>query len=179
MKKVLLSCVTSLLFLVGCNISPSLDGQYIKIKDNDRGSSLNVLNMNLVKEVNFGNNMCRFDYFGTTMSGQYKIDGNYVYIQVGGDLGTLAMEIIDKETLEGEGWISGTFKKINSFKAKKLPAIGYYKTKSELNVRTGPGTDYFKIETISADTKVKVVKEIGEWCEIENDGYRGFVQKEF
>ena len=101
MKKVLLSCVTFLLFLVGCNISPSLDGQYIKIKDNDRGSSLNVLNMNLVKEVNFGNNMCRFDYFGTTMSGQYKIDGNYVYIQVGGELGTLAMEIIDKETLEG------------------------------------------------------------------------------
>jgi Bacterial SH3 domain. len=179
MKKVLLSCVTFLLFLVGCNISPSLDGQYIKIKDNDRGSSLNVLNMNLVKEVNFGNNMCRFDYFGTTMSGQYKIDGNYVYIQVGGELGTLAMEIIDKETLEGEGWISGTFKKINSFKAKNLPAIGYYKTKSELNVRTGPGTDYFKIETISADTKVKVVKEIGEWCEIENDGYRGFVSKEF
>lgn len=73
MKNVLSCCVISLLFLISCNISSSLDGQYIKIKDNDRGSSLNVLNMNLVKEVNFGNNMCRFDYFGTTMGVNTKL----------------------------------------------------------------------------------------------------------
>ena len=180
MKNVLFVSLISLSLMVSCNISPSIDGQYIKIKDNDRGNSMNVLNLNLVKEVNFGNNMCRFDYFGTTMSGQYTIDGNYVYIQVGGELGTLAMEIIDKETLEGEGWISGTFKKINSFKSKNRSAVGYYKTKSELNVRTGPSTDYFKIETISADTKVKVVKMIDDkWCEIEHNGYSGFVSKDF
>jgi hypothetical protein len=45
------------------------------------------------------------------MSGEYAIDKNYVYIKVDGELGTLAMEIIDDKTLEGEGWISGTFKK--------------------------------------------------------------------
>ena len=45
------------------------------------------------------------------MSGEYSIDGNYVYIAVGGELGTLAMEIINENTLEGEGWISGTFDK--------------------------------------------------------------------
>lgn len=89
------------------------------------------------------------------------------------------MEIIDNETLEGEGWISGTFKKISSFKAKNLPAVGYFRTKSELNMRTGPSTDFFKIETVSADTKVKVVKIIGEWCEIEYNGYSGFVSKKY
>jgi hypothetical protein len=32
-------------------------------------------------------------------------------VKVGGELGTLTFEIIDSETLEGEGWASGTFKK--------------------------------------------------------------------
>jgi hypothetical protein len=98
------------LILSGCG-NNTLEGRYVKIKENDRGSSLNLLGINLVKEVNFGDEICRFDYFGTTMSGKYTIDNNYVYINVGGDLGTLAMEIIDDNTLEGEGWISGTFKK--------------------------------------------------------------------
>ncbi len=179
MKKILFVCAVSIVVLASC-MSPSLDGQYLKIKDNGRGSSLNVFNMNLVKEVNFGNNMCRFDYFGTTMSGKYRIDGNYVYIEVGGELGTLAMEIADRETLEGEGWIFGTFKKTTSFASKNRPAIGYYKTKSELNVRTGPSTDYFKIETISANTRVKVVRMINDkWCEIEHSGYSGYVSKKY
>jgi len=99
-----------ILILSGCTMS-SIEGKYVKVKENDRGSKLNILGLSLVKEVNFGNKICRFDYAGTTMSGEYTIDGKYVYINVGGELGTLAMEIIDKRTLEGEGWISGTFKK--------------------------------------------------------------------
>ena len=100
----------SVSILSGC-AKNSLEGRYVKVKENKRGSSLNLLGINLIKEVNFGEKICRFDYFGTTMSGEFTIDKNYVYIKVGGDLGTLAMEIIDDKTLEGEGWISGTFKK--------------------------------------------------------------------
>lgn len=102
--------VLSALLLMSCS-KTNLSGRYVKVKENNRGNSLNVLKINLVKEVNFGDKVCRFDYFGTTMSGEYTIDKKYVYIKVGGDLGTLAMEIIDENTLEGEGWISGTFKK--------------------------------------------------------------------
>lgn len=72
---------------------------------------MNVLGLSLVEKVQFTEKFCRFDYAGNPMSGEYKIDGNYVYIEMGGELGTLAMEIINDETLEGEGWISGTFKK--------------------------------------------------------------------
>ena len=99
-----------IILLSGCT-KTSREGRYVKIKENDRGSSMNVLGISLIKEVNFGDKICRFDYVGTTMSGEYTIDGNYIYIEVGGELGTLAMEIIDEHTLEGEGWISGTFKK--------------------------------------------------------------------
>lgn len=102
--------ILGIMLLSSC-AKTSIEGKFVKVKENDRGSSMNVLGMNLIKEVNFGDKICRFDYFGTTMSGEFTIDGDYVYIEVGGELGTLAMEIIDNQTLEGEGWISGTFKK--------------------------------------------------------------------
>jgi hypothetical protein len=103
----------SALILSGCTKS-KLEGRYIKTKENDRGNSMNILGLSLINEVNFGDKICRFDYAGISMSGEYTIDKNYVYINVGGELGTLSMEIIDNQTLEGEGWISGTFeKKIN------------------------------------------------------------------
>jgi len=169
-----------MLLLTNCT-SSSLDGQYIKVKNNDRGNSLNVLDINLVKEINFGNSMCRFDYLGNTMSGKYKIEGDYVYIDAGVELGTLSMQVTDKgQTLEGEGWISGTFRKITSFRSKNKPAIGYYRTTSKLNVRTGPGTEFFKIETIDVDQELKVIQIINdEWCEIEYNNYSGFVSKQF
>jgi hypothetical protein len=88
-----------------------MEGTYIKVKENDRGSSMNVFGLSLIEKVQFSDKFCRFEYAGTPMSAEYKVDKNYVYIEVGGELGTLAMEIIDDETLEGEGWISGTFKK--------------------------------------------------------------------
>ncbi|MCK9400660.1 MAG: hypothetical protein M0Q51_11800 [Bacteroidales bacterium] len=118
MKKIVRSNVIFILLIVfvstGCVnapviVKPKVEGKYVKVKDNGRGSSLNLLNINLIKEVNFGEKICRFDYFGTTMGGKYTIDGNYVYIEVGYDIGTLAMEIVGSDTLEGEGWISGTF----------------------------------------------------------------------
>lgn len=108
--KYILFLILSILIFSGCT-KTTLSGRYVKVKENNRGSELNLLKLNLVKQVNFGDKVCRFDYFGTTISGEYTIDKNYVYIKVGGDLGTLSMEIIDDQTLEGEGWISGTFKK--------------------------------------------------------------------
>ncbi|MEI6556498.1 MAG: hypothetical protein WCL70_12985 [Paludibacter sp.] len=60
----------SVMILSSCT-KTSLSGRYIKVKENDRGSSLNILKVNLVKEVNFGEKICRFDYFGTTMSRIY------------------------------------------------------------------------------------------------------------
>jgi len=86
------------LILSSCT-KTSLEGRYINVKGG------------LVSEVNFGEKICRFNYIFITMSGEYTIDKNYVYIKAGGDLGNLAMKIIDDKTLEGEGWISGTFKR--------------------------------------------------------------------
>ena len=109
LRNVIIGTIGILLF--SCTTKPSITGCYTKVKENDRGTVWNVFQKGLVDTIYFGERNCRFDYFGIPMGGEYKIDGNYVYIAVGGELGTLSMEIIDSHTLEGEGWISGTFKK--------------------------------------------------------------------
>ena len=100
------------LIIFSCN-QKSLDGEFVKVKENNRGGELNILKKGLVTKISFNGNHCNFEYFGIPMSGEYKIDKNFVYIKTGGELGTLSLEIIDKNTLEGEGWISGTFERKN------------------------------------------------------------------
>jgi len=108
----------------------------------------------------------------------YEKDGNIIRIKT--DKSDLMLTIQDNETLIGEGFAKGIYKKLSSFKSKNKLAIGFYQTKSELNVRTGPGTNYAKIETLSKGTKVNVIEIIdNDWCEIEKDGYAGFVSKKY
>ena len=163
------------ILITGCT-SSSIDGKYIKTKSNNRGGLFD----GFVSEIEFKNNYCNFIYFGIPMSGKYEIDKGYIYVFVGGEIGTLSLEIIDINTLEGEGWIAGTFKKSTSFNAVNKSALGYFTTKSVLNVRAGAGTNYEKITTLPAGARVKVVgvKENG-WCEIEKDGFSGFVSKKY
>ncbi|MFT7158328.1 MAG: hypothetical protein ACI8Q1_003357 [Parvicella sp.] len=172
----------STLILISCGKS-EVEGKYIRIKANESGglnSTLSDAFGGLVSELDFKGKHCNFTYFGMQMSGEYKVDGGYVYIHTTGELGTLALQITDSQTLDGEGWVSGTFKKIDSFRAKNKTAIGYFKTKSELNMRTGPGTEFAKIEVLSKGEEVKVVEELDDgWVEIEKGGYRGYVSKDY
>jgi hypothetical protein len=108
MRKTILSLITVL--LLACNSNNKLNGTFNKLNENDRGSYI-TNSKGLISNVTFSDKYCRFEAYGTTMSGQYKIDGKYVYIDAGQEFGTMTMEIIDSNTLEGEGWISGTFKK--------------------------------------------------------------------
>jgi hypothetical protein len=101
---ILASCVNTPVI-----IKPRVEGKYVRIKENDRAGFLGLGGM--IDEVEFGEKVCRFNYFGMSMSGKYFIDKNYLYIETGGELGMLSMEIINSDTLEGEGWIEGTFVK--------------------------------------------------------------------
>ncbi|HCI54942.1 MAG TPA: hypothetical protein PLN06_05840 [Bacteroidales bacterium] len=67
MRKVLIIAIG--IFLFSCNSKPTIEGGYTKVKENDRGSALNVFQKGLVDKVNFGEKICRFDYFGKTISG--------------------------------------------------------------------------------------------------------------
>jgi hypothetical protein len=105
-----------LLILISCKSEPEvtevdaerLVGEFMRVKDNGRvGQSQE--DAPVVTNITFRSKFCNFTYDGTPMSGKYSVDEGYVYIEVGGDLGTLSLEIVSANQLEGEGWINGSF----------------------------------------------------------------------
>ncbi|HNW69648.1 MAG TPA: hypothetical protein PKI01_04545 [Bacteroidales bacterium] len=65
----------------------------------------------LFLEFSFKKRHCNFIYFGLKMGGKYEVEDDYVYIEAGGELGNLTLKIIDRNTLKGESWACGTFRK--------------------------------------------------------------------
>lgn len=92
----------------------SIKGKFIRVGDNKRAGIEGVFD--LVSDIEFRNEHCHFTYVTTKMSGKYSIDEGFIYIYTGGELGTLSMEIINNNQLEGEGHIHGTFKREGTFK---------------------------------------------------------------
>lgn len=115
MKNVLYSLFL-LTLLVACKseVEPSevdvetLQGTFVRVSDNGRGGK-EADKSPRVEEITFRSKFCNFTYDGTPMSGKYSVDEGYVYIEAGGELGTLSLEIVSADQLEGEGWINGTF----------------------------------------------------------------------
>ena len=93
--------------------SNQIQGKFIRISNNDKENNLlGALKVKgLVKYIEFNGNHCTFDYVGISTSATFEIDGSKLYINTGGELGVLKMEIINENQLEGEGWIDGTFEK--------------------------------------------------------------------
>ena len=91
--------------LISCNDKNdkgNIEGEYI----NDQ-----TIGLSLVGDINFKNAYCNFNYVGISMGGKYTIDKDYIFIEAGGEFGTLSLKITDKDTLVGEGWITGRFVK--------------------------------------------------------------------
>lgn len=65
----------------------------------------------LVKKLEFKNGYCSFVWIIMPVTGQYEIKNDYIYVNTATEMGTLSFKIIDNNTLEGEGWLKGTYKK--------------------------------------------------------------------
>lgn len=50
---------------------------------------------------------------------------------------------------------------------------------STLNVRSGPGTSFGKVATLSSGAPVEIIEEAGEWYHIQADPVTGYVSKEY
>lgn len=110
--KYLVSVLTLVIVLVSCSSDPTdieahrLVGDFFRVKENGRGGNAKD---EKVEQITFRSKYCNFTYNGTPMSGKYSVDEGYVYIEAGGKVGTLSLEIINENQLEGEGIIHGTF----------------------------------------------------------------------
>lgn len=52
-------------------------------------------------------------------------------------------------------------------------------TCTTLNIRSGPGTEYDKLSSISQGDKMEVVEEFEEWVEVSSDSSTGYVSKDY
>ena len=102
--------------LVACKSEPETDevnverlvGEFVRVKDNGRVGKAQE-DAPVITNITFRSKFCNFTYDGSPMSGKYSVDEGYVYIEAGGELGTLSLEIISANQLEGEGLINGSF----------------------------------------------------------------------
>jgi hypothetical protein len=174
MRKLLL-LIPFILFLSSCT-NNQVDGTYFLIKSNGREGLIG----GLINEITFRGDHCSFNYFGINMSGSISRENNYIFINTGTDLGTLSMEILDKQTLEGEGYIGGTFKHSDYFRAKSESNLGFYKATNALHIRAGAGTNYSIIITINKGDRLSLIKDLGNgWSQIEYGDFRGFVSTKY
>ncbi len=111
----------------------SIKGKFIRVSDNDRAGIEGVFK--LIRDIEFKGNYCHFTYVTIKMSGKYEIDGNFIYIDTGSELGILSLEIINNNQLEGEGFIHGTFKREGTFKPEETKK-SKEKTNSKIETKT-------------------------------------------
>lgn len=62
-----------------------------------------------------------------------------------------------------------------AFAAEETEVYGYYQILDDINVRSGPGTDYSVLCQISKGTVVPVMTLTGDWAEISYNGTNGWV----
>ena len=60
----------------------------------------------------------------------------------------------------------------------QVPAFGTVSA-STLNVRSGPGTSFDKVATLSSGAPVEIIEELDEWYHIQSDPITGYVSKEY
>jgi len=144
----------AVLGLLSC--TPNLEGRY--------------QNINLENDyVMFQNEFCHFKYFFYEVAGKYTIDNDYVFVETKSEIGTVSFRIINSYTIEGQGWVAGTYVK-EGYKDKYYETLlGIYKVKSsKLNVREGPGTKYKALGTVEKGVRVQVTEIINKnWCKVQ------------
>ena len=128
----------------------SIKGKFIRVSDNDRAGIEGVFK--LIKDIEFKGNYCHFTYVTIKMSGKYEIDGNFIYIDTGSELGILSLEIINNNQLEGEGFIHGTFKREGTFKPEETKK-SKEKTNSKIETKTHQAEDPLQTTTTNSSSQ--------------------------
>jgi len=132
----------------------------------------------LISEITFHNKNCEFDYVGLSMSGSYEVDGNKVFIDAGGQIGKLSMELIDNNKLQGTGFINGIFMNVQSqeyLDYKEKTKDLYYVTKTVV-LRSLPINDRKVMvgDTLFEGESVIIKEDKNGWAFIENKQNRKF-----
>lgn len=174
MKELTLFTLTVLL-IASCT-GKDLQGKYYLIKSNGREGDMG----GQINEISFDGDTCSYEYFSIEFKGHVRREGKILNLEIGDEPGTLTMKIADYMTLEGEGFIGGTFKREDYYRATNRSILGYYHATRPIYMRAGAGNRYAILRTINKGEKVNNIKifENG-WSQVEYGDIRGFAQTKY
>ena len=156
-----------------------VSSQYIKVVDNESNEEKPSVSLNKqgVVKVNSALNMrsgpgSNYGVIGTLRNNDKveiikEVDGWYE-IKFNGKVGYASKSYI---TLVNEGSNNG-----NESEIKEGTVYG---VSTNLNVRTGPGSNYGVIGTLRNNDKVEIIKEVDGWYEIKFNGKVGYASKSY
>jgi len=151
----------------------SIRGKYVRVDHIkiDKVSDL-VGGFGLISEITFHNKNCEFEYAGLSMSGSYVLDGNKIFIDAGGQIGKLSMELINNYKLQGAGYINGVFMNEQSqeYLDYKEKTKGLYYVTKTTRLRSLPINDKKVIvgDTLYEGESVEIKEQKNGWAFIEN-----------
>lgn len=175
MKNLYLILISSL--ILSCN-SERLSGQYIYSDPNKYdifkdaykyGKSLGCGNS--IGIVEFKDDKC---YYGSDLgiAVKYYIEDGVGYIKSDqkSNISLKLFEVIDENSISFFGCL---FKKIDFNSTKVLF------TSNDVNIRSGPGTDYDVLKTLNINSKVLLLEKGEEWSKINSFFKEGYIHNSF
>lgn len=91
-----------------------LSGKYVRDKEQSQIKinldKLEMPEIGLIDELYFGERFCRYNLKGIKQSARYWIEDGYVHIGTSSAT-NFTLKIIDRRTLEGEGFVYGVFRR--------------------------------------------------------------------
>ncbi|MFM9839423.1 MAG: SH3 domain-containing protein [Cyclobacteriaceae bacterium] len=125
----------------------------------------------VIGKFEFRDGKCYFSTMGIDQRADYEIDNGVIYL--GSNKltnGGIGIRIIDANTISYSGCI---FKKIDFNKIKLTT------TNASSNLRSGPGEDYKKLETLKKGTELYVLDDTKVWIKVRVNRKEGYLHKDY
>ncbi len=66
----------------------------------------------IIPKLEFKNGYCTFPWIFTQVTAKYEVKDDHIYVNTTTEFGTIVFNIINDNTIEGTGWLTGTYTKI-------------------------------------------------------------------
>ena len=84
-----------------------------------------------------------------------------------------------KTSTSREGWVSSTYISKSESSSNNQATVGQKKTNTNVNFRSGAGTNYSIIATLSKGTVVDVISEKSGWTQVKYNGKVGYISSTY
>ncbi len=176
MTRILTLLIISALF--SCESKKRIEGDYFYTEiPKERGDDESLFEVGLgigcamIGKFEFRDGKCYFSTMGIDQRADYEIDNGVIYLGSNELTNSgIGIRIIDDNTISYSGCI---FKKIDFNKIK------FTTTNASANLRSGPGKDYKKLETLKKGTELYILDDSNVWVRVRVNWKEGYLHKDY